>query len=105
MNRRTVRLCKVIFVACMTNYAAFVVESRIIGGTAVVVKASSGHYYVGDHARLREVSRGLFMYSRIHSMSIYATQALGLASVVIAAASILSGRRTDGRVTGATGNK
>jgi hypothetical protein len=65
----------------LLNFFLFVAGSSYIGGDAVNGKISEGRYYVwGNHwsdaKGYREVSRSVFIYSRLHAYSVFISWSL-----------------------------
>ena len=57
----------------VVNFLLFVLISVLIGGDAMNGKIENGHYYLGNHGHLREVSALLFRYSQLHFYSLFVT--------------------------------
>ena len=79
MSQKTpYRICVAIFVAVWLNGIIFWFTAVALGGDAVNGKMENGHYYLANHGRLTEVSRGVFTYSRIHSYSVFISIPIGI---------------------------
>jgi hypothetical protein len=61
---------------CLLNFVVFVIVASVIGGDAVSGKAVAGHFYLGNHGRLTEVSEDVYNYSRWHVFSLFITHPL-----------------------------
>ena len=78
MDRMT-RICIWTILLGLANFLLFTVVYIIIGGealTGTVIQNSAGevtYMLRGDPAELRAVSRGVFLYSGVHSISIWPT--------------------------------
>jgi hypothetical protein len=51
------------------NFIAFAIIASHLGGDALNGKVEYGHYYLMEHGRYTEVSRNVWIYSRIHAIS------------------------------------
>jgi hypothetical protein len=69
-----------IAIACMANWFAWALISICLGGDALGVKPEGGRYFLSSHGRYREVSRGVFTYSRLHGYTAFT--GLGIAGLV-----------------------
>jgi hypothetical protein len=78
MDKRLGDVGKVLFFIAWINFAVFWVVAVCIGGDAISGKAVNGHFYVSSHGKLTEVSRAVWNYSRIHTMSIWITHPIGI---------------------------
>ena len=102
MNRRT-KVCIWIIIIGLANFLAYTVAYDFIGGEAVNgdVRAealSDGrmvlHYYLVDSGRKTRVERGVWIYSAVHSISIWITVgAVLLAMLTLAKDRIVSSMR------------
>ena len=70
-----------VFFAWMVNFAIFGLVAVAIGGDAINGHTTDGHYYLANHGRLTEVTKGVYFYSYAHCLSVFV-----LAPVVIIAA-------------------
>lgn len=103
MNRRT-KVCIWIIVAGLANFLAYTVVYDFIGGEAVNgdvrVEAVNGgpralHYYLVDSGQETPVGRGVWMYSAVHSISVWITMgAVLLAMLTLAKDRIISSMRS-----------
>jgi hypothetical protein len=60
------------------NFFWFAVESSALGGDALNGMVRGGHYYVGSHGVLTEVSEAQWYWSRSHAISVFGTHLLAL---------------------------
>ena len=74
-KHRTGILASVALIA-LINFMAFFIVVDNIGGDAVSGKIEAGHYYVASHGHYTEVSRALYIYSYIHTVSVFVTYPL-----------------------------
>lgn len=103
MNRRT-KVCIWIIILGLANFLAYTVVYDFIGGEAVNgfvrAEAVAGgppalHYYLVDSGRETPVARGVWMYSAVHSISIWITVgAVLLAMLTLAKDRIVSSMRS-----------
>jgi hypothetical protein len=75
---RGIRIMKPLLWVAAVNLFLFFVGTGYLGGSAVAIRGGEigGHYYVGEHEHQFEVTRGEFIYSRIHSISVMFTTPL-----------------------------
>jgi hypothetical protein len=57
-----------LWIAAVNLFACFA-GIAYLGGSAIGGREIGGHYYVAEHEHRFEVTRGEFIYSRIHSIS------------------------------------
>jgi len=103
MNRRT-KVCIWVIILGLANFLAYTVVYDFIGGEAVNgdvrAEAVAGgpaalHYYLVDSGRKTPVGRGVWMYSAVHSISIWITMgAVLLAMLTLAKDRIVSSMRS-----------
>lgn len=70
-----------VFVIALINFFAFTIGAICIGGDALSGHAEAGRYFLSDHGRLTETTQAVFMYSRLHAISVWITQPLGMIAV------------------------
>ena len=89
------RVCVILIAIGMVNFVLFVGISLLIGGDALNGKEAGGHYYLDSHGRLTEVSRPVFLYSKVHAIS----SAIGIPLAMLASLVYYAtgGRRYPGR--------
>src|SRR5262245_52844237 len=73
---RGIRIMKPLLWVAAVNLFLFFVGTGYLGGSAVGGREIGGHYYVVEHEHRFEVTRGEFIYSRIHSISVMVTTPL-----------------------------
>ena len=69
---------KFVFSLCMMNFVLFVIISVYLGGNALSGDIVDGRYYVSSHGDLTEVSKYQFIFSKIHTISVFITHPLGI---------------------------
>lgn len=73
-NLKRIKIIAGILIGIATlNFIAFFIVAICVGGDAINGKTEGGHYFVADHGKLTEVSRALWIYSRIHACSVMVT--------------------------------
>lgn len=76
-----------IFFLGILNFLIFLAGTSYLGGDAFNGKQMDGKYFVGSHGKLTEVSQSVFMYSRLHVLSLFITHPAavlaGLASFIL----------------------
>ncbi len=60
------------------NFVAFVVGTFALGGDALNGFTRDGHYYLSIKGTPTEVSKGVFVYSMTHALSLCVTIPLGI---------------------------
>ena len=60
----------------VANFAVFWIVAGKIGGDAVSGRAEGGRYFLSDHGIRTEVSRAVYNYSLVHTVSVWATHGL-----------------------------
>ena len=98
MNRRT-KVSIWIIIVGLANFVAYTVVYDFIGGEAVNgpirVEPAALHYYLVDSGRETPVGRGVWIYSAVHSISIWITMgAVLLAMLTLAKDRIVSSMRS-----------
>ena len=64
------------FWIAIVNFVVFVAIAVPLGGDALNGTARDGHYYLMQHGIYTEVSRPIFIYSTIHTLSLFVTHPL-----------------------------
>lgn len=70
MRRRKSKKAKlfgIVFPVAVVNLVVFGLVALALGGLASIGQSDGGHYFVGNHGKLTEVSRATFIYSLIHT--------------------------------------
>lgn len=73
---------RVLFWIAIVNFVVFVAVAVPLGGSALNGGGRDGHYYLMQHGTYTEVSRPIFMYSTIHTLSLFVTQPLGIVAAL-----------------------
>jgi hypothetical protein len=78
-RNRTLRLAslllKVVAGACVINFVVYLAGTLVLGGDALNQGSiNDGHFYIKSHGRTKEVTEGLFEYSRWHASTLRITQ-------------------------------
>ena len=85
MSQKTLqRVCITIFFLGLGNFAAYWIAGVSLGGNAVSGKAENGRYFLSNHGRLTEVSRGTYFYSRAHTYSVWVTHPVAILAAIAA---------------------
>ena len=87
------RIFRITLIVAACNFALFYGIALAIGGDAFNGKAEGGHYYLGGHGHLTEVSSVTYWYSFTHAISVFCTHG---AALVIGLASAGFGPRGEG---------
>lgn len=66
------------FVLGLLNFAAFFVVAVKLGGDAVNGHETAGRYFLASHGKMTEVSRNVFLYSKMHVYSLFITHPLAI---------------------------
>ena len=61
----------------VVNFSFFYAVALYLGGDALNGKSGKGNYYVGSYGKTMvvEVSRGVYVYSQIHAISVFMNHA------------------------------
>ena len=78
--------------AAIANFAALFVLSLALGGDALNGTVRNGHYYLGDHGRYTEVSKAVFQFSRVQTVSVFITHPM---AIIASLSAFLRSRRQD----------
>jgi hypothetical protein len=73
-----------VFYAGLVNFALFIIISAFLGGSAGNGIVRSGHYYVGAHGKITEVSERIYRFSQIHEYSTFVMLPLSIVALVYA---------------------
>ena len=52
--------------AGLVNFALFITVCAFLGGSAANGMIRSGHFYVGEHGKITEVSEGTYRFNQLH---------------------------------------
>jgi len=69
---------RVLFWTAIVNFLVFVAIAVPLGGDAINGTSRDGHYYLMQHGIYTEVSRPVFIYSAIHTLSLLITHPVGI---------------------------
>ena len=69
--RAMTRAERVLLNLVMLNFALFFGVALALGGDAVNGTVRDGHYYLMNHGKYTEVSRAVFRYSMVHTISVF----------------------------------
>ena len=78
MSDHARKICYALFIAAIINFASFYIIAVLIGGDAVNGKVENGKYYIANHGKYTEVSKSVFIYSRLHTYSMWVTHPVGI---------------------------
>ena len=78
MRRWANTLGMTLFFVAMVNFTVFWIASLILGGDAIGGKIDNGRYYLSNKGKYAEVSHGVWVYSKIHTISVWITHPLGI---------------------------
>jgi hypothetical protein len=78
IRTRSGKLGVVFFFGWIANAFACSIIASILGGDASSGHESAGRYFLGSHGIFTEVSKLVFQYSRIHTISMLASIPLAL---------------------------
>ena len=67
------------------NFLTFMSIASYLGGDALGGKVEDGHYFVTSHGHYTEVSHAVYMYSKVHAVSIIVTHALAFITALMPA--------------------
>jgi hypothetical protein len=69
---------RVLFWLAIWNFVLFVAIAVPLGGDALNGMSRDGHYYLMQHGIYTEVSKPIFIYSTIHTLSLFVTHPVGV---------------------------
>ena len=78
MRRWANTLGMTLFIVAMVNFTVFWIAGVLLGGDAIGSKIHNGRYYLSSHGKYTEVSHGVWVYSKIHAISVWITHPLGI---------------------------
>lgn len=88
-----IRPCTLVFALAVMNFVAFFVIATRLGGDALNGNVVDGHYFLGSHGHLTEVSAGRCAFSLWHARSVFVTHALGILAGAYCVLSLKPARR------------
>ena len=62
----------------VANFVIFLALAQHFGGDAMNGQVVDGHYFLGQHGKLTEVSEGIYTYSLWHVRSLFVSHPLGM---------------------------
>ena len=96
MRKLVTAVAVALVVIAVANFLAAFFGAVMLGGDALNGRIENGHYFVGNHGKLTEVSRNEWWFSAFHSASIFVTHPLGMAAMALLVVSLLLSRRNGG---------
>ena len=78
MRRWANTLGMTLFIVAMVNFTVFWIAGVILGGDAIAGKIDNGRCYLSSHGKYTEVSHGVWVYSKFHTISVWITHPLGI---------------------------
>ena len=73
---------KVIVGLCVVNFLVYLAGTMVLNGDALHSgSVSNGHFYITNHGHTKEITEGLFNYSRWHASIIKVTQPIFLSAM------------------------
>jgi hypothetical protein len=64
---------KTLVLVAVLNFVLFWIIGVSIGGEALTGKIEDGRYFLREYGRYTEVTHGVWMYSKVHTISVYVT--------------------------------
>ncbi len=64
-----IKLVKTLLILGIINFVSFYFLVLFLGGDAVNGHTSNGKYYLANHGEITEVTKGIYIYSKIHVYS------------------------------------
>jgi len=84
MKKYWKRISLCLFFLAIINFTLLWITGLSLGGSAVNGKVEHGHYYLGNHGDLTEVTEPTWNYCYYHEISVLVTHPLGLGSMALA---------------------
>ena len=86
-RNRIFKLMKLLFMivvgACVLNFIVYLAGTIVLGGDALNHgSVSGGHFYIESHGRTKEVTEGIFEYSRWQASTLKIMQPVFLTAFV-----------------------
>ena len=60
-----------LFWLAIANFLIFVIVAALIGGDAISGTERDGRYFLKSHGAYTEVTRQVFIYSKVHTISLF----------------------------------
>ena len=67
-----------LFWLAIVNFFVFAAVAVALGGDAINGTSRDGHYYLMHHGIYTEVSRAVFIYSTLHTLSLFITHPMAI---------------------------
>ena len=77
------RAGRVALVCGTANLVAYIIIAQAIGGDAMAGRAEGGRYFLSNNGILTETTRGLFLYSQIHTLTTWISLPIAVVGGVI----------------------
>jgi hypothetical protein len=77
------RFLQIVVYIGLINFAIFLIIASFIGGDALSGKVQDGHYYVAYHGQFTEVSYTIFIYSKLHALSLLITHTFTIIAIFL----------------------
>lgn len=84
MTRWVKKISRFLFIVMFVNFTLLWCIGLSLGGSALNGKIDRGHYYLGNHGDLTEVTESTWNYCYYHEVSVLITHPLGIGSMVLA---------------------
>ena len=62
----------------VVNFCAYCIVGMMLGGDAFNGHQESGHYFLSSHGTLTEVPHAVYLYSLIHTFTVFVTHPLAM---------------------------
>ena len=72
-----------VFVVGMVNFTIYMLIGYKLGGDAVNGYATNGRYFLSNHGIHTETTHWIFIYSKVHTYSLFITHPLAILSVLV----------------------
>jgi hypothetical protein len=69
---------RVLFAVALLNFFSFWIVGFVNGGSALGGRIEGDKYFVVNHGKYTRVSKAFFLYSRIHTLSVFFTHPLAI---------------------------
>jgi hypothetical protein len=78
------RFERFLFWIAIVDFVVFVAVAMVLGGDAMNGPSLNGDYYLMQHGVYTEVSGPAFLYSKVHTLSLFVTHPIGMVVLLIA---------------------
>jgi hypothetical protein len=79
VTEKRARIGRFLLTLGVTNFVAYCIIAECLGGDAVNGHAADGHWFLASHGQLTEVTHAAFLYSKVHTYSVWITIPLAMA--------------------------